>query len=111
MRSPGTEEEETSELTQAVPTLSQTAQWVEVDEKPHYFANQTLWPGTCHKGHMGTGNLSRDLSPGGLGRASKSMGNMPWANIAFMTKWVTQSICPFWTGTQHYPNGWLTSIM
>lgn len=42
MRSPETEEEETSELTQAVPTLLQTAQWVEVDAKPLYLANQTL---------------------------------------------------------------------
>lgn len=33
MRSPETEKEETSELTQAVPTLSQMAQWVEVDAK------------------------------------------------------------------------------
>lgn len=64
MRSPETEEEETSELTQAVPTLSKTAQWVEVDAKPLYFANQTLWPGACHKGHMGKGDLSWDLSPG-----------------------------------------------
>lgn len=64
MRSPDAEEEETDELTEAVPTLSQTAQWVEVDAKPHYFANQMLWPGTCHKGHIGTGNLSWDLSPG-----------------------------------------------
>lgn len=38
-------------------------------------------------------------------RASESMGNMPWANFAFMTKWVTYSICPFWTGTRRYPNG------
>lgn len=89
MRSPETEEEETPELTRAVLTLSQTAQWVETDAKPHYFASQTLWPGPWRKGHMGTGNLSRDLSPGWLGRASKSLGNMPWANIAFMTTWVT----------------------
>lgn len=64
MRSPETEEEETSELTQAVPALLQMAQWLEVDAKPLYFANQTLWPGTCRKGHMGTGNLLQDLSPG-----------------------------------------------
>lgn len=42
MRSPETEEEETSELTQAVPTLLQMAQWVEVDAKLLYFVNQTL---------------------------------------------------------------------
>lgn len=42
MRSPETEEEETSELTQAVPTLSQMAQWVEVDAKLLDFVNQTL---------------------------------------------------------------------
>lgn len=65
MRSPETEEEEeATELTQPIPTLSQMAQRVEVDAKPHYFANQTLCPGTCHNGHIGTGNLLWYLSPG-----------------------------------------------
>ncbi|KAK7798310.1 hypothetical protein U0070_007856 [Myodes glareolus] len=54
MRSPETEEEEAMELTQPIPTSSQMAQRVEVDTKPHYFANQSLWPGTCRNGHIGT---------------------------------------------------------
>lgn len=66
MRSSETEEEEEEamELTQPIPTSSQMAQRVEVDTKPHYFANQSLWPGTCHNGHIGTGNLFWALSPG-----------------------------------------------
>lgn len=31
-----------------------------------------------------------------------SMGDMPGANFALVTEWVTYSICPFWTGTQRY---------
>lgn len=66
MRSPETEEEEEEamELTQPIPTSSQMAQRVEVDTKPHYFANQSLWPGTCRNGHIGPGNLFWALSPG-----------------------------------------------
>ena len=29
---------------------------------------------------------------------------MPGANFAFVTEWVTYSVCPFWTGTQRYRN-------